>query len=670
MSKHTTINMKEHLEITQNISGRATENSSVVQRLNQKINELLKYQEQVVDMETKLKMLQESYKLLESESVFQNKELNNQIKILEKENEELKNYLTKNNFKNIGQQIDVKVNIQEEKIKILESELLSYKKKIQNLEESFNNNEKAYKEKINRLRQRLNNVGDEDGVYSRDLNMASEFNKEKEMNELNKNSSQLAQKNTFLNIQLNNADEKISRQNREIEELREEIKLLNDTNDKIKKYNDQLREENEKLNMKVTKYKVANENSSAYQEKLESAVKSQKELRERVEELQRLFNFPVDPEDESIQWEKMKSAIIESREQSNVIANLEKKIQNYKQSLEVAVKEVQHAQESRNVNTSSFVEETGPLLSQLQSNLRSEHQKNVDLTKQITLYKIKSQMGRALDVIQARAIDRISDLHSVICDNSKTLMRQLILAVIFTNRFLVNIKKSKHIDFSSLSIFNSCPENRIDVKIKEMKIRFTQLTDELVQTRSALTSEHDSRRRLKMKLNNTDEPGTLETKYKTKIALLKHKIHELESRLATSVSPEMFERIKDQLDHEMYQSMELQKTNDQLKSIILDKERENEQIIDRTNHLKSKLNHANQEINVLKDKVEDQNDELETYSKLMGTKNKEILSLERLKQKKEVISLEPSKPVICAQSPTKQTPASNQNTHSINPFFL
>lgn len=670
MSKHTTINMKEHLEITQNISGRATENSSVVQRLNQKINELLKYQEQVVDMETKLKMLQESYKLLESESVFQNKELNNQIKILEKENEELKNYLTKNNFKNIGQQIDVKVNIQEEKIKILESELLSYKKKIQNLEESFNNNEKAYKEKINRLRQRLNNVGDEDGVYSRDLNMASEFNKEKEMNELNKHSSQLAQKNTFLNIQLNNADEKISRQNREIEELREEIKLLNDTNDKIKKYNDQLREENEKLNMKVTKYKVANENSSAYQEKLESAVKSQKELRERVEELQRLFNFPVDPEDESIQWEKMKSAIIESREQSNVIANLEKKIQNYKQSLEVAVKEVQHAQESRNVNTSSFVEETGPLLSQLQSNLRSEHQKNVDLTKQITLYKIKSQMGRALDVIQARAIDRISDLHSVICDNSKTLMRQLILAVIFTNRFLVNIKKSKHIDFSSLSIFNSCPENRIDVKIKEMKIRFTQLTDELVQTRSALTSEHDSRRRLKMKLNNIDEPGTLETKYKTKIALLKHKIHELEARLATSVSPEMFERIKDQLDHEMYQSMELQKTNDQLKSIILDKEKENEQIIDRTNHLKSKLNHANQEINVLKGKVEDQNDELETYSKLMGTKNKEILSLERLKQKKEVMSLEPSKPVICAQSPTKQTPASNQNTHSINPFFL
>lgn len=110
--------------------------------------------------------------------------------------------------------------------------------------------------------------------------------------------------------------------------------------------------------------------------------------------------------------------------------------------------------------------------------------RNDDLSKKISIFRLSSRFGSLISNFNSNMYKELEDLHSSITKKNHSHFRELILAVIFTNRMINIINFNSFINEKSLKIFNENPIYSPQVLIGEIRSSFTTLSQDLVYAQS------------------------------------------------------------------------------------------------------------------------------------------------------------------------------------------
>lgn len=634
--------IRDRLEVTRSITSSAYENNTVLECLQNKINELLRYKEETYSLKAKLQIAQESLKMQEAEFAFQREDLNNEIDHLKSMQSVLHERINKYEKEKIKTTYtyDVQVSLENEKqkCKLYEKKTGKWKGKAKSLEDQLQianqnilklNRELENAKKVDIKKIDLHKVDSQDNEYDNQAHKMIINNNSKQKQEISKYKKHIQKQN--MKIQELEKDKEALKAH--IQELETNLEETEKNSKKYKKYTqqiqiepeNQLREENKRI---LARNKVLQDRIR----ETEATISSLKDLIHHID-LERdsiIDQLEIEADDINGSWSKMNEKIRNLISKDQQIKDLQIQNSKLKKRLSVAL------EESKNVTPKIITKdpEEDELIRSLRDTLHQTRKELELANKQIDKMRTRSMFAAQIDRASSNLCNQITELHDTIMNKQSTQIRSVFLAVIFAKRFLRFSKASPSFDSNSLSIFNTRPESAISAKLLDLRGMLTSLTQDLLNVKQNYIDSINERKEIQQKYAQFEEEHQKlisESKLnKKKLKYLMNRIQELQIELSTLVSPDQYQDVCKRAENLVIISQKREEEKNQLE-IEVEKRTELAQEMKKAIDEMTVLTEEKQKrYKSMKSRQFELEEEIRSLQSLLREKTKEILSLERL----------------------------------------
>ncbi|OHT15647.1 hypothetical protein TRFO_42422 [Tritrichomonas foetus] len=578
--------LSEHLAAVKEIAIDGYEHSSIMGTLENKVGEVTKLKEENLSLNTQIKIMNESLKLMEAEFAFQRSEYEQEIEMYKTNEENLKKSLLK---------FETHVPIEIEVYQKFQELQTNYEKALERINELENSNDQKLL-KLQGKHQKLRNA------YQEVLNSASHWQK------------------------------RIDRRNNAIEELTEKLQKQKDEIDEYKKIVPEgsltIQKLNQKLQRQTTKA-LQLESKNAEIEKSLAHCESEFEI------LTDLLNTKVSINDE---WTKIRNKI------KSLIENNSNSRKNDSSSSSSASTSPENSpislKNQSGIKNSNIENSTLELQSNELREMKIKCKELQDNYDRITHYapqqRIRLLFARTICKNHYYLVNRFLELHSIIFQSDIPTLRPVVLMAVLLNRW-IKIRQhtipDKYDDVSLMSL-SSIPKVAFSEKFRQLNEKYADVTAQLVEVKQDLINSQNKINDLQHKINLNDENNEGQRKElqaaQHTIAFLKEHLSSIQEELATAVPSDKFEEV---LSKTTYLELEIESLNTDVKHLTDEVEEKDIIISKLTRQIKANEVYKESKEDEIKDIrtiSESRCHEIELLKAKLKDKTKELLSLERI----------------------------------------
>lgn len=651
------------------IADHGKDQATLLRNFQKKVEELLFYRQESIDLKAQLQIANETCKIMEAEFAFQKSELESELERKNQTEKELREALFKKESEYLGQTKYYDVNAL-----VNQKEFDKYKQLAEELQNKLN----QVQEDNERLKQQ-NETIQKDNKILKEKNEKIEQEKEEIKKEVDTrpNPAQIEE----LQKKIQRLQKRIEKRNQAISELQTQNETLkqslsnsgeNDANSQLSysgNEQERIRMKLERALTKLEKLKQVEQNNKLLQQQLEH-YEAERQILNDIMQLEE-----TDPKEEWIEMrEKVKegmNAITKLKETSSLLESAEKKISEF-DNAEEEIKSLRKKifeNEEKMAGVTSITQK----LVKTESEFEAYKKEMLRIENYAQQQKLRCDYAKIIAENQHQLISSITDLHYTLTGNKEQLLRPIALSIIFLTRWSKLVKESgplKLFDQSSLVAFTSIPSHSVQKKLDTIKDIFVSLSNKLLTTKTAVDKYHQKvikYRQSIRELGGDFEANTAEIQNaQRKCQVYKDMIHQLNEKLVELVSVKKFEKA---LSHSTSLELEIEKLNKQISSLKEEIGNKDGIIKDFNNELhKADLKHQSDTDE--KNSVEKELDTLKTKYAILNAKfkerTKELLSLERIVHMKCPDIL----PISTIQNIENYENEDNIYQPQINPLFL
>jgi chromosome segregation protein len=688
------------MEATHGISEKGFDQSSILESLQSNVNQVLKLKEQLIMLESQLKIAKEQLGLQDAEFAFQRSEYQADLDHLKtRETELLQEIARLQSEKPVNQNVNVEVQVAESKPPA-GPEMQQWKSRVRELKQEMKTILKdnlALKTEIEELRKQLTETEtkleilpeinrEKDELQHQLSNVTKELSEVKgTMKQMRHDLKTLANEHTetktSMEAKLNRAQAKIEKQKEKMATFHDDQISLASATEEATSQLRLLENENVQIRSQAKDYRRELRAVEAKLQAAEDILKRQKEVLAIVESehenLADLLGLEPDRFDEK--WTEITEKVEKLITENQTLNQIQSEKEKLQKRLDAALEE----QRSRRgaIRGKENMEAQTRVVQDLKMTRLELDQK----TKMVTALLYRRKIARLFDKFMVSVSRDIFDLHRSICRRNIGELRPVVLLVIFAKRIASSHPKDS--SFRSLEMFAGREMHSPTVRLTEVRVKFTELTQqlllakqnvvELTKNMANVTEERDI---AQLTLHSNSREVKI---YKKKMALVMNRMNELQEELSALVSPEMYNEVKQTLERTNLHVTELEE-----RIHDLEREIESRNVLERklraeTEQLEASLENQTEAIEEIRIQLTTKNEEMEEFKALLRDKTKEIFALERLtrRQRERESSTELTVNSLAAENKELQTgsetgvwtdisPLQSPPRPDINPAFL
>lgn len=407
--------------------------------------------------------------------------------------------------------------------------------------------------------------------------------------------------------------EQISDQSSTIASLKGEIESLNQ---KLRSLKNDLNDKSKKLQREKQKVKIVAQRFNSLKDKYENEKNQNQELNR---ELQKNKNS------KSLSIQKLNDKLKEFQKvinnQNSILNHVESERRKIYELLGVRYENVNESWSNILGACTALQEENEKLRlrinSQEEGQLRISNQRfgneNKVLANQLAKMKLRNHFIAIIDKQNSSFAKQLNELHESVFETDNTNLRAIFLSVIFAQRLIRVFRGPSVVDLSALNIFKGRSFYSPELKLRDLRNKFVQLTQDLLIAKQDWIDSENKIKSIKLELKQANkhieksENGN--DNYSKQILLLKNRILELQQELSTLISPDQYEKLREEV--EVYKTKHDQTVTQKTFDPVYQK-----MIIEENNQLKEAIVEYEKEI--------------ESLNLLLKEKTREILALERV----------------------------------------
>ena len=648
---------------THEISQACDDKSASIECWHTKVNDLLRYKQETYALRAQLKIAEETVQIQASEFSFQKKQLEEEIAILKDVNNSLRETITKMQKQRLdtSNRYDVQVTLEVEKAKVnqLQERVAEWKGKAIDAQ----NNIELLKEKMLRMNGKMKKLAKEldhnresKELLAQELEAAKssqeklrgevarlkkelkearlreqlEQARQEELKLMEQSSSssgssdEVVNENIRLQAQLETSALKIEKQEKAIVDLEEKMNM---SNEQSRREINRLLRENEKLRAHLQSMAKKVEKMKELQEKLDQ----QGDLLDHIELQKDAVSDLLEVENDELagKWNNMVRGIerlIKNSAQADALRKVNDKL---KKRLDVALEELQRITPAKPQK-----EEDDRLVRALQESLHQAKSEVEVLGRQLEKMKQRVVFARLIDRYNSAITKQIGELHDSVFCKDKAQMRSLILAVLFAKRIIRVSKSDAVFDPNALLVFYGKPEDATECKIRDLRGKFTEITQDLMVAKQDLIDTNRQRRSVEdraceIESKNLDNE-TLIKIGQGQVASLKSRLLELQQELSTLVPPERYQDLEKRMAIVQTKNEALEVEIENLKSEIKQRTKIIRDLSVGMEEMAVKARARTKSEKKIRRMYTQKEEELESLQSLLREKTKEVLALERL----------------------------------------
>lgn len=669
--------IQERLDNLQEITLKNSDHSSIFEKLQEKTKELIQVKEKAIELNTQLRIAHQTIELQNAEFSVQRNEYEETIIKLQRNESELRGRLHQ-------LQDDIEKNAYTYEVQV---KIEDYQKKL----DGTNNKYMKWKERCKDLRKQIKDIKDRSDTNNNDNKNRVDPAQEEMSLKVTQIKEQLdirSRDYVALSEQLSNTKDLLEASQKERTEMTELLKEFNRKNDenerefklrseamqfKINELHEQnvlLKQENDALIRKNKKMSLKNDNledvvkqiKSANQEfhikdlhaRLEEAKEENVKVRNRVQDLKNalmeskkiidnvevqkntlclILGVQEDPVGKT--WKHLKSKCEELAESIRVINGLQAQNNKMKTRLDALIEEAKNSKAfERRVNLlESEHVKSKALETQNQKLIEDNEQKRAIIAR----YRMRRSFSRMIEDQCLQIGKNINDLYSSISRIPSTYLKSIVLCIIFAKRFFKLPTLDCPTDIGALHVFASISTLTVDQKIGDIRKRFTELTNELLEAKQTTV---DYAEKLVVSNRELDELKSKITQSSKDYDDNKKRTEEINARL-TNLQQELSSLVpkEDYIDI-LEKNRELVRVNDDISERIQKISSEYEEKVE-SEHAQKQLRESLEAKIVQKEglitqyvnNMESKDKHISELNSLLREKTKEILALERIVQK-------------------------------------
>lgn len=680
--------LQEHMASVRSIAEKGLEQSSILECLHGKVNELLKYREKAIALETQVKIAEEMLELQKAETAFMQEEYEKEIETLKQRGKIVVNTPRQSGIEIKLQQVEsqsVQMKTKYEKWKTRAKEWRQQTRNLETQVKRLQKENETAKEDTTELRMLIKSHESEinDGREV-SLKLQEETdNLSHKLHKANKAISQIEQESATLKtelqekeVQLQTMQQKLQKaksdaeqtkqdQKNEIEKL--QTKLRDVTNEKValegqvRKMKAQLKgqkmeieslsaeqtgaadsaavalnqisqmeEENQKLRLQVKSLTLVNRRMGD----TEAALKKEHDLVIHCEEEMTNIcdTLGITPCQLNGEW----NSICEKCSELQVIKESvdQVKAQNVKlQKRLMAV--VSDRRKSNNSQPNSAMNEDDECLAGVLQSVRDLRDKLDEKDKIIKQLRYQSLFSAHIVEQYATTCQKIEALHSSVFAGPQSMsVRALFLAVIFARRMDTYRKMQAANDPTALSVFIGRLHYAPDGQLMKIGQKIIGLTNDLVDAKQKVAELTDNAKLSQSEIDTmTLQIRTNKDKAEIgaeKVKHMKQRIIELEEELATLVSTEVHDSVCAKLEQTQSEARKLKKAVLKYAKELESRDEVEQALRDRIEEVQLAAEQESARVEEISGRLLLQEKQREALELVVKEKTKEILALERL----------------------------------------
>ena len=451
------------------------------------------------------------------------------------------------------------------------------------------------------------------------------------------------EKQTSLQVDNNILRQQLQMAQQRIIDLEDTVNKLNQESIIIKQDQEKGKEEIERLTAKTNAEKAI----SATNREIELLAKTQKEVEQQaivIIEYQKQFRALAQTLDIKLtgsmhdDWRAIIDTVVDIKYIAGRVTQVEAENQRLENDKKIAVDELNAIQSRRTSKSSSFHEDG--VKEALQRMLHQERQVNEENSELIEKLKSKASYASIIENALHYTITQINDLHAAISNTYQGGFKTLIFTVILARKFVNKNDLVAGVNGIKM-MFGNKSSSSFEGKIKNLRIAYSRLTEDLILAKADLEKSEEKRKKLKEKvvayqqLTITTNDST--SKYEKKCRGMKRKIEDLQKEIESMVTPALYESTVKSLEEENKRSQQFQITIKQLEESNRMMEREIQEMKLAAENADVKLNTAKANIQKLSNDIASRDKDNDLLQRLLRVKSKEIISLERVVHRQESI---------------------------------
>ena len=610
-------NIKIETKKVQNIVDQGFDENSILGHLQDKVNEVIKLKEELLEVKAQLKLQKETNQLMDAEFAFRKQEYENEIEKLRENEAKLQEMVLSKTQET--QKINVEAIVSREK-------------------EKFETEKKGLQEKISNLQQTISSL---------------------------KSSSSAQLSSDDLTKLTSNYQSKIDRRNKKIEQL---VALVNEKENELSEKDDQINQMKNELSSKdsiISELQSSKSQASidgstpVVIEKLKGRLSRAKQKIEEMKQIEQQNKKLCDvinhydterevisdllhahDEDGRKEWTNLRAKAKECANAANDLLLLRQKLEKTEAMLTQTQSSMQDANQLEDQLTKEKERVKSLLLVRDQlSNMQIENNalkaQNETVNRFQTVQEIRTKCAIALNKSQKEITDSICGLHSAIFKTINESIRPVVLMTFFLTRWkrMLQNKGPAQIDPMALVAFTSSSGFSIEQKIKEIQDEYLRLTNEVIQTKALLAKSEEKRVALKQIVSDqqaASEAGYNKLKREKEISsILKKRMNDLQRELSLLTPSDRFEELKTKCTELEIENERLKNELSQLEQITGDQALAVSELRTRLIEAEASSHHSNKEMQRMKDIAEKREREADILESRLKEKTRDMLALER-----------------------------------------
>ena len=622
--------LKEQLRLTQSISKDDFHQSSMINCLKEKMQELLQLKEANIALESQLKMAKESNKIQEAAFAFQRAEYEEEIKSLKLNERQLQRAITLNN-KSPKLKYDVNVKLDTEE----KEEAIEKYNKWKNKAKDLVDENQRLNDIINKYQKNEENFIRE---KKQDKKIIKELKEEIEANNRHKNEqlqelhAQIQQlKNDREDLKTELRQNKIENQNNEmkLKSMKDEQKITNDSSNNIEHQMTSVEIENQRLRIQNKTYAKQNHKLKD----LADQIPKYQSILQHVEiEYHHLCDIlDIDHGDILKPWEILTRECENYIQMKNNYHEIKNKNTTLQKRISAILSERKKSRANKEISNSNDSEDYIEAMIFELNCLKNDKE---NLESSLEHYKYSTKFSSHIINIYSKLVRQIDDLHESICGYTPTKLRPVILTIIFTRRFYMFSTYQTANDESSLFVFGGRLQYAADSKLASIKEKFSTLTSDLLDAKTQLAYFSSRSRHIEQEKNHTDNQLQTSTDQlllvTKKLGYLRERMRELQEELATLVPEEVHNELCNAFAKSKKKNDNYRKTIIYLQQLLDKQASKAKQIHKEMDQIEFASNQNLNDIEEYSAQLKVKEYENETLQSMLNEKTKEILALERM----------------------------------------